>query len=77
VEVTCPIFDRDIKLELRKFFDIQWQDNVRARILNEALDNKIRNNTTGRPVRAQWEIYDYLKSLRMVKTEDKKEEPKV
>jgi polyphosphate kinase len=77
VEVTCPIYDREIKSELRKFFDIQWQDNVRARILNEILDNKFKTDPTGRPIRAQWEIYDYLKNLRQVRPEPKKEEVKV
>jgi polyphosphate kinase len=76
VEVICPIYDRDIKSELRKFFDIQWQDNVRARILDEALENKIRTDPAARPIRAQWEIYDYLKNLRAGRSESKKEELK-
>jgi polyphosphate kinase len=76
VEVACPIYDRDIKSELRKFFDIQWQDNVRARILNEVLDNKFKTDGSTRPFRAQWEIYDYLKSLRSVRPEPKKDELK-
>ena len=76
VEVTCPIYDRDIKAELRKFFDIQWQDNVRARVLNEYLDNKFKTDGAARPCRAQWEIYDYLKNLRSLRPEPKKEELK-
>ena len=76
VEVICPIYDRDIKTELRKFFDIQWQDNVRARILDENLENKIRTDPAARPIRAQWEIYDYLKNMRAVRPESKKEEIK-
>ena len=35
IEVTCPVFDKSIKLEIRKIFDIQWDDNVKARIFNE------------------------------------------
>ena len=38
IEVTCPIYDDDIKNELRTYMEIQWADNVRARILNEKLD---------------------------------------
>jgi polyphosphate kinase len=76
VEVTCPIYDRDIKAELRRFFDIQWQDNVRARVLNEFLDNKFKTDGAARPFRAQWEIYDYLKNLRSLRPEPKKEELK-
>ena len=35
IEVTCPIFDRIIKAEIRKIFEIQWDDNVKARIFDE------------------------------------------
>jgi polyphosphate kinase len=60
IEVTCPIYDESIKEELRAFLDIQWRDNVKSRILNEKLDNTFVNNS--KPgVRAQIQIYDYLK----------------
>ncbi len=32
IEVTCPIFDKSIKNDLRKLFQIQWNDTVKARI---------------------------------------------
>ena len=35
IEVTCPVFDKSIKAEIRKIFDIQWNDNVKARIFDE------------------------------------------
>ena len=35
VEVTCPIYDNDIKQELIDIFEICWSDNVKARIINE------------------------------------------
>ena len=60
IEVTCPIYDDTIKEELRNFIDIHWRDNVKARNLNQKLDNKIRT-TEEKPFRAQWQIYDYLK----------------
>ncbi len=62
VEVTCPIYDKEIQEELRSFMELQWNDNVKARILNETLDNNINENDTGRPIRAQFDFYDYLKS---------------
>ena len=37
IEVTCPVFDKTIKCEIRKLFDIQWNDNVKARILDAKL----------------------------------------
>ena len=43
IEVTCPIFDKNIKLEIRKIFDIQWNDNVKGRIFDENQSNKFVN----------------------------------
>ena len=60
VEVTCPIYDVNIKQELKTFLDIQWKDNVKARILNKPLDNQFRPGDSHRHVRAQWDIYDFL-----------------
>ena len=60
VEVTCPIYDVNIKRELKTFLDIQWKDNVKARILNEPLDNQFRPGDSFRHVRTQWDIYDFL-----------------
>jgi polyphosphate kinase len=66
IEVTCPIYDDDIKNELRTYMDIQWNDNVRARILNEKLDNRLRKNRSRKKIRTQWQIYDYLKKYHTV-----------
>ena len=60
VEVTCPIYDTEIQKELRAFFDIQWKDNTKARILNEKLENRIKSDGSDQVYRAQWKIYDYL-----------------
>ncbi|WMI67493.1 polyphosphate kinase 1 [Mangrovimonas sp. YM274] len=63
VEVTCPIYDDAIKEELLEIFDICWNDNVKARILDEFQDNKYRRNNKPK-VRAQFATYDYyLKKL--------------
>jgi polyphosphate kinase len=58
VEVTCPIFDEDIKQELLDIFDICWNDNVKARILNETQNNQYKRNNLPK-VRAQFETYNY------------------
>ncbi|OMP30888.1 polyphosphate kinase 1 [Mangrovimonas sp. DI 80] len=63
VEVTCPIYDDAIKQELLEIFDICWNDNVKARILDEFQDNKYKRNDKPK-VRAQFATYDYyLKKL--------------
>ncbi len=58
VEISCPIYDEDIKLELMDTFDICWNDNVKARLLSKDQDNAyIRNDNT--KVRSQIATYDY------------------
>jgi polyphosphate kinase len=61
IEVTCPVYDDAIKEEIRAYMEIQWKDNVRARILNEKLENRFRRDRSRKKIRTQWQIYDYLK----------------
>jgi polyphosphate kinase len=64
VEVSCPIYDKDIKQELLDTFDICWNDNVKARLLNESQNNEYRKNDK-KKTRAQLDIYNYyLKKLK-------------
>jgi len=58
VEVTCPIYDEDIKQELIDTFLICWDDNVKARVFSENQDNSYRE-ITGSPVRSQVKTYEY------------------
>ncbi|MBT8246015.1 MAG: polyphosphate kinase 1 [Winogradskyella sp.] len=62
VEVSCPIYDTEIKQELQDIFDICWRDNVKARIINQNQDNSYKISTTDKKIRAQFEIYDYYKN---------------
>ena len=58
VEVSCPIFDEDIKREIIETHTIGWNDNVKARIINKEQDNRYRE-TVGTPVRSQFATYKY------------------
>jgi polyphosphate kinase len=63
VEVTSPIYDKDIKQEMLDIFEICWSDNVKARIINETQNNIYKRNDLPK-VRAQFATYDYyLKKL--------------
>src|SRR5690554_101725 len=62
VEVTCPIYDEEIKQELIDIFEIGWRANVKARIHSEDLSNKYRERGDNREFRAQYEMYDYYKN---------------
>lgn len=58
IEVTCPVWDPAIKQEISDVFSIQWNDNVKARILDAELSNRMVSNN-GTPVRSQTEIHGY------------------
>ena len=62
IEVTCPIFDKSIKNEIKRIFDIQWSDNVKARIFDEKQSNTFVVDGQ-QPVRSQVEVYNYLKRI--------------
>jgi len=61
VEVTCPIYDTEIKQEILDNFNLGWQGNVKARIHSENLDNKYRVRGANPVFRAQLETYNYYK----------------
>ncbi|MDO6518945.1 polyphosphate kinase 1 [Zobellia uliginosa] len=60
VEVGCPIYDEDVKNELIDTFEISWNDNVKARVFNEAQDNAYRVNNKPK-LRSQFAMYDYYR----------------
>ncbi|RAR73906.1 polyphosphate kinase 1 [Flavobacterium aciduliphilum] len=64
VEVTCPIYQEDIKKQLIDTFEVGWKGNVKARFHSENLDNKYRIRKENESVfRAQYETYNYFKNL--------------
>ena len=60
VEATCPILDENIKKVLKTILEIQLNDNVKARILDNELSNWYVRDKTKRRVRSQVDIYNYL-----------------
>ena len=58
VEVGFPIYDKAIQQELIDTFEISWEDNVKARIINEAQDNTYRPHTIP-PLHSQVALYEY------------------
>jgi polyphosphate kinase len=59
VEVSCPIFDPEIKKEIRKIIDTQLQDNVKARIISDDQNNPYKRTDSSKMVRSQIELYNY------------------
>lgn len=62
VEVTCPIYDPEIRQELIDTFEIGWKANVKARIHAADLLNRYRKRGDEKPFRAQQEMYTYYQN---------------
>lgn len=66
IEVTTPILDDEIKAEIRKVFDLQWKDNVKARVVDVHIRNKYVKPQPGEEiVNSQEELYKYYLGLRV------------
>jgi polyphosphate kinase len=61
VEVAFPILDEDIKAEIKSYCEIQWQDNVKARVLDASLSNKRSVGNKDVAIRSQFETYFMIK----------------
>ncbi len=60
VEVSCPIFEKNIQQELKDILQIQLKDNIKARILDNELSNQYVNPRNTKKIRSQVETYNYL-----------------
>ncbi len=59
VEATCPVWNEELKQELKDILNIQLEDNVKARWLDNELSNEYVR-TTKKKIRSQVETYNYL-----------------
>jgi polyphosphate kinase len=60
VEASCPILDDRLKEEIKDILNIQLQDNVKARVLDNQLNNFYVESNKALPVRSQIETFNYL-----------------
>ncbi|MBN1416245.1 MAG: polyphosphate kinase 1 [Bacteroidales bacterium] len=63
IEVSCPIYDKDVQKEIRDLIEIQMRDTAKARIINAVQDNSYVKAEGSKKVRAQVELYKYYKSM--------------
>jgi len=61
VEVGFPIYDEELKKEVREMINIQLEDNTKAREINSQNNNKYHKTRNDIPCRAQIDTYNYLK----------------
>lgn len=60
VEVSCPVYDEEIKQELIDTFTICWNDTVKARIFSRDQENAYRKPGENQPrIRSQFALYEY------------------
>ncbi|SDS75391.1 polyphosphate kinase [Mucilaginibacter mallensis] len=62
VEVGFPIYDDQLRKEVRDIIDIQLSDNTKAREINSHNTNKYHKTNSEILSRAQIDIYNYLKN---------------
>lgn len=63
IEVACPIYDQELKAELKEQLLIQLRDNQKARILDSNLQNEYCNKNSNEPIRSQIAYYNYLREI--------------
>lgn len=64
IEVAFPIYDPDVKAELRRSIDLQLADNRKARVLNAKLDNPyVQAEDGAEPIRSQEAFREWLKGI--------------
>ena len=61
IETAFPVYDKNIKAEVKEMLRIQLSDNVKARIINEADKNKYKQNDLDLSIRSQVELYYHYK----------------
>ena len=62
VEVGFPIYDKELRQEIRDMIDIQLMDNTKAREVNTINANRYRKTKIKIPYRTQTDTYNYLKN---------------
>jgi polyphosphate kinase len=62
IEVGFPIYDYILKKQIKKIFEIQWRDNVKARRIDKSQVNQYVDADSEIKTRSQVAIYEYLKN---------------
>ena len=63
IEVGAPIFDPRLKKQVLDILDLQFNDTVKARIIDKELSNRYVPRGNKRKLQSQIAIYDYLKGV--------------
>lgn len=61
VEVVFPVYDSDIFNQIETMMNLQWQDNIKARLIDESQSNPRVPPNPAQPINSQEAFYQYLK----------------
>ncbi len=59
IECAFPIYDKRLRAEIGDFLDMQFKDNVKARVIDAEHNNFYKLDDSRRPYRSQIETYKY------------------
>ncbi len=62
IEVAAPVYDPNLQKELKYIIETQLQDNVKARIINAAQDNRYKRDNNP-PLVSQIALYEHYKDF--------------
>ncbi|MFZ4544667.1 MAG: hypothetical protein ACOYOA_11490 [Saprospiraceae bacterium] len=63
IETAFPVMYEELKKQVRDFMEIHWLDNVKSRIVDQALSNRYNHKNMGISNRSQFETYFMVKWL--------------
>ncbi len=68
IEVATPILDQRLKHTIIEYLELQWLDNVKARVIDENNSNTYKYGGS-ESIESQKAFYDYLRAKRMSKSQ--------
>ncbi|MDR2926632.1 MAG: polyphosphate kinase 1 [Cytophagaceae bacterium] len=71
IETAFPIENDELRKEILDILDLQLQDNTKARIINERLENIRPSVSDARCVRAQWDTFKMIAAKEGITINDK------
>jgi polyphosphate kinase len=63
IEVAAPIYDPNLQKQIKFMFEMEFADNVKARIIDQNQDNRYKRNSNTK-VRSQTDLYAHYKEIK-------------
>jgi polyphosphate kinase len=60
IEVGCPVFDEDAKQMIIDLVELQFQDTLKARVIDENQTNEYVKRGNRKNLRSQIQTHEYL-----------------